>query len=252
MDINVKLDEPLTTDACVKLVIELLKYILYQKQQIPFTYDSLTQLQTKMKPRDRNSSSIKALMKSVKDTSDQLISQFYLNNCKIKEIAIIIGATIISPKLHIRVELPSEVLNSQEHYECKHSSRKPLLTLMRSMLECSEFQDAISSPISLTNTFVLVRKSDRNLISEFFLLKPQYTAPVKNSKCFIFKLHYNNHVNMDCNCFHIVKIYNELSESETNKDKNIEFSNNTNENNENSSYQWYQSRELIKGFKFIR
>ncbi|XP_076284282.1 MAD2L1-binding protein [Lasioglossum baleicum] len=252
MDINVELDEPLTTDACVKLVIELLKYILYQKQQIPFTYDSLTQLQTNLKPMDRNSASIKTLLKSLKDTSEQLSSQFHLNNCKIKEIAIIIGATIISPKLHIRLELPSDILNSQEHYEYKHASRKPLLNLMRSMLECSEFQDAISSPMSLTNTFVLVRKSDRNSMSEFFLPKPQYTAPVKNSKCFIFKLHHNSHVNMECNCIHIVKIYNELAEIDNNKDKDKEFLNNTNENIENIPYQWYQSRELIKGFKFIR
>lgn len=129
MNINVTLDEPLTSNNCVKLVIELLKYILYQKQQIPFTYDSLSQLQ--MKSTDRNLSSIKTLLNTLKSTSEQLNSQFHLKNCKIKEIAILIGATIISPKLHVRIIFPSDILNSQEHFECKHASKKPLLNLMR-------------------------------------------------------------------------------------------------------------------------
>lgn len=129
MNINVTLDEPLTSNNCVKLVIELLKYILYQKQQIPFTYDSLSQLQ--MKSTDRNLSSIKTLLSTLKTTSEQLNLQFHLKNCKIKEIAILIGATIISPKLHVRIIFPSDILNSQEHFECKHASRKPLLNLMR-------------------------------------------------------------------------------------------------------------------------
>lgn len=129
MNINVTLDELLTSNNCVKLVIELLKYILYQKQQIPFTYDSLSQLQ--MKSTDRNLSSIKTLLNTLKSTSEQLNLQFHLKNCKIKEIAILIGATIISPKLHVRIIFPSDILNSQEHFECKHASKKPLLNLMR-------------------------------------------------------------------------------------------------------------------------
>ncbi|XP_031831303.1 MAD2L1-binding protein [Nomia melanderi] len=252
MDINVKLDEPLTSNACVKLVIELLKYILYQKQQIPFAYESLTQLQMNMKSTDRNLISIKKLLQSLKNTSEQLSSQFHLTNCKVKEIAILIGATIISPKLHIKLELPSDILNSQEHYECKHASRKPLLNLMRSMSECSEFQDAISSPLTLTNTFVLLEKSDSNLISEFFLPKPYYIPPIKNSKCFIIKLQHSNQIKMDCNCIDLVKIYNELSESDSKKTEDINFLKNSNENITNVPFQWYQSREVIKGFKFIR
>lgn len=131
MNINVILDERLTSNSCVKLVIELLKYILYQKQQIPFTYDSLNQLQ--MKLTDRNLSSIKSLLNSLKNTSEELNSQFHIRGCKIKEIAILIGATIVSPRLHVRVEFPSDVLSSQDHHECKHASRKPLLNLMRSV-----------------------------------------------------------------------------------------------------------------------
>ncbi|KZC06209.1 PREDICTED: MAD2L1-binding protein [Dufourea novaeangliae] len=252
MDINVTLDEPLTSYACVKLVIELLKYILYQKQQIPFTYDSLTRLQMSVKPTDRNSSSIRRILSSLKSVSEELSSQFHLKNCKVKEIAILIGATIISPKLHVRLQFPSNILSSEEHYECKHTSRKPLLSLMRSMIGCSEFQDAISLPLNPTNTFVLVQKSDRNSVSEFFLPKPQYVPPIRSSNCFVIKFHHNNQVKIDCNCTDIVKVYNEVCESDSNKDGDINVLNNSNEIIKNIPYQWYQSREVIKGFKFIR
>ncbi|CAL7949598.1 unnamed protein product [Xylocopa violacea] len=247
MNINVMLDEPLTSNNCVKLVTELLKYILYQKQQIPFSYDSLCQLH--MKPTDRNSSSVRTLLNSLKTTSEHLISQFHLKGSKIKEIAILIGATIVSPKLYIKMEFPPNILNSQEHYECKHASRKILLSLMRSMLECSEFQDALTLPLNPTNTFVLIQKSDTNSMSEFFLPKPQYVPPVKTSNCFVIKLQHNDQIK--CNCADVVKVYNEVSESNYNKSTDVEFINNLNVN-AHVPYQWYQSREVIKGFKFLR
>ncbi|KOC64730.1 hypothetical protein WH47_00233 [Habropoda laboriosa] len=249
MDINIALDEPLTNNSCVKLVIEFLKYILYQKQQIPFACDSLAQLQ--MKPTDRNLSSIKTVLNSLKNTTEQLNSQFELEGCKIKEIAILIGATIITPKLHIRVEFPSNILSSQEHFECKHTSRKPLLSLMRSMLECSEFQDALNSPLNPTNTFVLIQKSDSNSMSEFFLPKPQYIPSKHTTNYFVLKLKYKDEIKIDCNCADIVKIYNEESETYTNGE-DIGFLNNSSVNIPHAPYQWYQSKEVIKGFKFLR
>ncbi|KAK1118374.1 hypothetical protein WN51_04774 [Melipona quadrifasciata] len=250
MNINVALDEHLTSNSCVKLVIELLKYILYQKQQIPFTCDSLSQL--KMKPADRNSSSIRTFLSSLKSTSEQLNSQFHQKNCKIKEIAILIGATIISPKLHVRIEFPSDILNSQEHFECKHASRKPLLSLMRSVLECSEFQAALSLPLSPTNTFVLMQKSDNNLVSEFFLPKPQYIPSNQSSNYFVIKLQHNDQVRLNCNCINAVKVYNEVSESDITRSKDIEFLSKSNVSIVHVPYQWYQSREVIRGFKFLR
>ena len=252
MNINVTLDEPLTSNTCVKLVTELLKYILYQKQQIPFTYESLTQLQANVKPTDRNSSTIKSLLSCLKSTSEHLNSQFHLAGCKVKEIAILIGATIITPKLHIRLEFPSDILSSREHFECKHISRKPLLSLMRSMLECSEFQDAITAPLNPTNTFVLIQKSDSNSVSEFFLPKPQYMPAVKASNSFVIKLRHNDKIQTSCNCIEIVKVYNEVSEASSDKDMDVRFVNKSNENISNAPYQWYQSREVIKGFKYLR
>lgn len=130
-DINVILDEPLTSDSCTKLIIEFIKYVLYQKQQIPFTYDSLVHLQAKTKKSDRNSSFIKTLFNSLTNVSDHLTSELLLKKCEVKEILIIVGPTILSPKLQITLELPTQILDSFCHIECKHSAQKPLLSLMR-------------------------------------------------------------------------------------------------------------------------
>lgn len=135
VEIDVMLDEPLTSDSCTMVVIEFIKYILYQKQQIPFSYEALARFQTSVKTTDRNAVSFGILSNTLKNVSDHLSSQFFLKGCDIKEIAIILGATILSPKLYIGIELPSYVLNSKQHKEYQHSSRKPLVKLMRLIKE---------------------------------------------------------------------------------------------------------------------
>lgn len=132
-EINIMLDEPLTDDSCTKVVIELVKYILYQKQQIPLAYEALAKYQTNMKATDKNAASFKTLSNMLKSVSDHLSSQFFLKGCDVKEIAILLGSTIFSPKLCIAIELPSYILNSKQHKEYQHSSRKPLIKLIRSI-----------------------------------------------------------------------------------------------------------------------
>lgn len=129
--LEIPLDEPLTTESCKKLIIEFVKYLLYQKQQIPFSYDSLTKLQAQVKPTHRSFSSIKNVLNSLEDISRHLSFQFRLQGCDIKEIVVIFGATIVSPKLCIAIELPTSILNSQNHMDHQHSPRKPLLNLMK-------------------------------------------------------------------------------------------------------------------------
>ena len=129
--ISVNLEEPLTGHACSQLVIELVKYIMYQKQQVPLSCDSLIKLHANSKPSDRNYSSMKSLVDSLSSISDQLSLQLKLADCNVKEIVIVIGATIASPKLIVRVQLPELILNSVTHKEYQHSYRKPLLSVMR-------------------------------------------------------------------------------------------------------------------------
>ncbi|KAF7382448.1 hypothetical protein HZH68_015367 [Vespula germanica] len=251
-DINVILDEPLTSDSCTKLIIEFIKYVLYQKQQIPFTYDSLVHLQAKTKKSDRNSSFIKTLLNSLTNVSDHLSSELLFKDCKVKEIVIIVGPTIISPKLQITLELPTQILDSLCHTKCKHSSQKPLLNLMRSMMECKEFQDAMTLPLGPTNTFFLLQKSDNNSLSNFFLPKPNYIPSIQTSQSFRIKLLHNNQLDIDCNCTNLVKVYRELANTNFKDDSIMQCKEQSNEQIVQAPFRWYQSREVIKGFKYVR
>ncbi|EFN85910.1 MAD2L1-binding protein [Harpegnathos saltator] len=249
-DIDVLLDEPLTSESCTKVVIELIKYILYQKQQIPFAYEALAQFQKSMKATDRNTVPFKTLTNTLKSVSDNLFSQFFLKGCDMQEIAILIGATLSSPKLCIRIELPSYVLNSKQHEEYQHSSRKPLVKLMRSMLECDEFQTAMSIPISATNTFIMLKKKDSNPISDFFIPKPQYVIPTQTTS-FNIRLCQSNQVNIQCTCRNLVKVHHDsytLHAAEDYNEDNVQYI--QHDSSTQSSYHWHQSKQIIKGFKY--
>ncbi|XP_011647291.1 MAD2L1-binding protein isoform X2 [Pogonomyrmex barbatus] len=248
MEIDVMLDEPLTSDSCTKVVMELIKYILYQKQQIPFTYEALFQYQTSVKATDRNAVSFKTLSSTLKSVSDHLSSQFFLKGCDIKEVAILLGATILSPKLYIGIELPSYVLNSKQHKEHQHSSRKPLLKLMRSMLECDEFQEAMNIPLNMTNMFVMLRKSDSNSVSDFFLPKPQYVPPTQTASCFKIKLCQSDKVDIQCNCRTLIKVCHDSCKIYLENEDDVQYTQYN--SSTQSSYRWYQSKQIIKGFKF--
>ncbi|XP_011707225.1 PREDICTED: MAD2L1-binding protein-like [Wasmannia auropunctata] len=248
MEIVVTLDEPLTSDSCTKVVMELIKYILYQKQQIPLTYEALARFQTSVKATDRNAVSFGALSGTLKNVSDHLSSQFFLKGCDIKEVAIMLGATILSPKLYIGIELPSYVLNSKRHKEYQHSSAKPLLKLMRSMLECDEFQKAMDVPLNMTNMFVMLRKSDSNSVSDFFLPKPQYVPPAQATSCFRIRLCHGDQVDVQCSCRTLVEVYHDSCETYLENEDDVQYTQYN--SSTQSSYRWYQSKQIIKGFKY--
>lgn len=142
-EINVTLDEPLTNESYTKVVVELIKYVLYQKQQIPCAYDALAQLHTRTKATDKNAIFFKTLSNTLENVSDNLSSQFYIDGCDIKEVAILLGATVLSPKLYIGIELPSCVLDSKQHMEYQHPSRKTLLKLMRSVYKAESYSSKV-------------------------------------------------------------------------------------------------------------
>lgn len=130
-EVDVTLDEPLTSDSCTKLVMEIVKYILHQKQQIPFTYEALAQFQKSAQATDKNVISFKNLSNTLKNISNHVSSQLFLEGCDVREVGVLLGATVLSPKVYVAVEFPPYVLNSKHHKEYQHPSRKPLLKLMR-------------------------------------------------------------------------------------------------------------------------
>lgn len=116
------------------------------------------------------------------------------------------------------------------------------------MLECDEFQEAMSAHSGITNTFVMLKKRDANSVSDFFLPKPQYIPPTQSTSCFKIKFCQNAQVEMQCTCRTLVKVYHDSYNTHT---KNKDSVRCTESNGSvHSSYEWYQSKQIIKGFKF--
>ncbi|XP_011498727.1 PREDICTED: uncharacterized protein LOC105362892 isoform X2 [Ceratosolen solmsi marchali] len=219
---------------------------MYQKQQIPLSCDSLIKLHATSKPTDRNFSSMQNLVDSLSNISNQLALQFTIDDCEVKEIVIVIGATIVSPKFYIVIELPPTILNSNIHLEYQHPFRKSLTTVMRSIIKSTEFQDEMIIPLGLTNTFVFVRKKDPYKISEFFIPKPQFSLSSQNTNSFRIKLNYNENNRLNCDCDNFIKVYHDSQNKIYLKKDYIEE-----KFNSEITYQWYQSKEVLKGFKFL-
>ncbi|XP_046750878.1 MAD2L1-binding protein-like [Diprion similis] len=259
LEVHVKLEEPLTSDSCCKLILELVKYLLYQKQQIPVSYEYLLRLgSSSVGVTDRSLATARATLSCLENISEHLNIELCRESAVVKEIVISMGATILAPKFCLRVSLPPEILSGQCHFKQQHSPRKPLLNLMRSITESGEFQEAMALPLMPTNTFFLLQKSDSNKVSEFFVPKPRYTVSnVTAGSRFHLKLSHKSQEMWNCNCKNTVSVY---------RDRDVSYlesapSQNTAENGstekmfegiQDSIYQWYQSRDIIKGFKFSR
>lgn len=103
-------------------------------------------------------------------------------------------------------------------------------------------------PLSMTNMFIMLKKNDGNSASDFFLPKPQYILPTQQSTSCRIKLCQNDQVNIECNCESLVAVYHDSFKIQLENEDNVQY---TQYNSSNQSlYQWYQSKQIIKGFKF--
>lgn len=119
------------------------------------------------------------------------------------------------------------------------------------MLECDEFQEAMSTPSSITNTFIMLKKRDNNPVSDFFIPKPQYVLPTQSTSCFKIRLCQNDSVDTQCTCRTLVKVYHDsckIHAAEDNHEDNIQYI--QRDISTQCSYRWYQSKQIIKGFKY--
>lgn len=120
-------------------------------------------------------------------------------------------------------------------------------------MESSEFQEAMALPLNPTNTFFLLKKSDSHELCEFFLPKPQYEPPSSNQTCFRIKFQSNENMIKSCNCMNLVRVYNEFKDEEIMDRSNVQLLKyKTNYQNTGIPYTWYQSKEVLRGFKFSR
>ncbi|XP_014218416.1 uncharacterized protein LOC106646799 [Copidosoma floridanum] len=259
-EIPIELDKKLTGDSCAHLISGIVKYVMLQKCQIPLAFDQLVKYSQHSQTEKKHMTMITNFIKSMKTMSDKLVEEFNPNQCRVKEIIILFGATIFSPKLCIKIEIPLEILDSERHTCDEHKKGQPLLTVMSSIFQCPEFQDEMALPLGLTNTFILLHKDDPRGISEFFVPKPQFSVPSHKTTTFHIKLEYTVDILDDCKCGRRVPVCrdgvrkfftHQISYLFRNQDHDSEDVTKKNKFNSDLplNLAWYQSKEVFKGFK---
>lgn len=100
----------------------------------------------------------------------------------------------------------------------------------------------------MTNMFIMLKKNDGNSVSDFFLPKPQYVPPIQTASCFRIKLCQSDQVDTQCNCESLVAVYHDSYKIQLENEDNVQYTQHN--SSTHSLYQWYQSKQIIKGFKF--
>lgn len=264
--INVELSSTLTASICSHLAVELFKHIAYQRQQIPFPYKQLkvvlgdkSECEAKIgkectedKPQSNNRSchtiqaqseyrKIKGLFETMQSTFQNLKEEFSSENGVIKEVAMVLGATPLSPRDVFRLQFPPLLFG---HLESKHPHQHSLLQLFRCLISSEELNSIVNQPLSPTNMFLFLRKSSTHIATSGFAPKERYNiptsgkhviirliAPIEPPKCICG----GANIYRDCESG---KSFVDSTECE-NSDDSIDLC-------------WFQAANTLKGFKDIK
>lgn len=125
VDIKVKMsDLPLTPFTCAMLVNEIIKYLIYEKCQIPYTYYYLKSLVKDAKNVSETNiiatkhQNIVAAYDTLENIMLNIYSEFKCSENIIRRVLIIFGATPFCAKQVYSVNIP---LISHDHVESNHA-----------------------------------------------------------------------------------------------------------------------------------
>ncbi|KAI4468847.1 mad2l1-binding protein [Holotrichia oblita] len=252
--IDIKITDVLTPLACGFLVNEIIKYLVYQKSQIPYPYNWLqTVVARKRKsmeshnPQTTNNLLVERHYKitsAAYDTVEEIMSniktEFKDSIQYIKEVLIIFGATPYTPKEVFRINVP---VLQENHIEANHikSMQKSQQKILRDLFLSQDWLKAMESNFPTTNMYVMLKKHQEDLQKDesLFSLISNYNIPT-NSNCVTINLDYTNETGHVC-CSNIAVFNDSLNVG--NKCPQIPSK------SSDSKELWYQAKVYLKGFK---
>jgi len=214
--------------AC-KFLVELIKYVLYIRNQLPCLYDQLrTDVNTWQKDnapssegggkkRKRLSGTEKKAIKLVAQAEELFNSiREAIESREIRVVSIIFGSTTISAKEIYKIYLPKYYQQTQHAPE--KTVAQNVRKMLRELISASCFPDKELGPMKLIVAFQATRNDDETPGVAGFL--PKQALKLKENKC---------------NTVHIL-----LDPNDTNNNiPQVEIIDN---------YIWYQARNQIQGF----
>ncbi|KAF7279667.1 hypothetical protein GWI33_006831 [Rhynchophorus ferrugineus] len=231
------------------LVNEILKGLLFQKCQIPYSYNWLKNVVEKRRKKTTEQQSSKKfnityenhfrMVSTVYDNINSIMNGILKEFCEsgnvILQVVIIFGSTPNYPKEVYTLNLPAIVMG---HDEKNHVSdiNKHLQKILRNIFLSQSWMDSIDGSLNCTNTYIYLKRSVVNescLNEGFQSCQPlSYVASTKKS-VFCFNCEFTERTNC---------CYNECGDTATiEKDLPPNFM--------EKNICWCRSNTYIKGFK---
>ncbi|XP_070577148.1 MAD2L1-binding protein-like [Ptychodera flava] len=212
---DVRLDGHVPSHLQSRLVMETIKYLLYQREQIPMPLEHLKRryVTQEMESRCKKRPSLEdrkclQTLETVEELFSQIDNVFQMTH--VNRIMVLFGSTVVSPKEVYVLDL--SYLNSDvimEDASCKSGVR----TLMRALITNRVLSEVDSLP--KTNTMVLL-ETHRDSHQDWFKPKTSFRMPIRGKR---FEIRYSS------------------------KDTQVPVETINKEN-----YIWYQAPRPIKGF----
>ncbi|XP_074502628.1 MAD2L1-binding protein [Sebastes fasciatus] len=184
--VNVVFPGTVTQDGCCRFVSEILKCVLYQRQQLPMTYDQLVYSQKKqqasmqdkdtvsrrpVKPADMDRRKCQQTLQELEEVLQQLEVLFSLS--RVPRVLLLMGGSLNLPKELYEINMEALVLASGD--QCLRVS-SCLRQLFRTLFVADLLSD--SRPVRLMPTTVLAL-AHRNCGVSWFRPKLQFKVPTR-------------------------------------------------------------------------
>uniref|UniRef100_A0A3B4T9Z2 MAD2L1 binding protein n=1 Tax=Seriola dumerili TaxID=41447 RepID=A0A3B4T9Z2_SERDU len=175
--VNVVFPGTVTQEGCCRFVSEILKCILYQRQQLPMTYDQLVYSQKKqqasmpVKSADMDWRKCQQTLQELEEVLQQLEVLFSLS--RVPRVLLLLGGSLILPKELYEINMEALVLAGGD--QCLRVS-SCLRQLFRTLFVADLLSD--TRPVRLMSTTVLVL-AHRDCGVGWFRPKLQFKVPAR-------------------------------------------------------------------------
>ncbi|KAM7385796.1 hypothetical protein PAMP_001852 [Pampus punctatissimus] len=184
--VNVVFPGTVTQEGCCRFVSEILKCILYQRQQLPMTYDQLVYSQKKrqasmqdkdvvsrrqVQPADMDCRKCQQTLQELEEVLQQLEVLFSLS--KVPRVLLLMGGSLVLPKELYEINMEALILASGD--QCLRVSAC-LRQLFRTLFVADLLSD--TKPVRLMPTTVLAL-AHRDCGVDWFRPKLQFKVPTR-------------------------------------------------------------------------
>ncbi|XP_013183312.2 uncharacterized protein LOC106129327 [Amyelois transitella] len=258
--VNLNIGDQLTLISCGHVIVELIKFIAYQRLQIPYTYQWLKQIVNKKKmcedqdKKDSFQSERHFLTASTAlDNLDYILKSILqeMSGSSIpEEVCIALGATPMTCREMYRLILPTLCHKPQCHSPHIASDQKIQRNVFRTMVTSESLSQVFFDSIPPTNMHIFIRKKSLNnqdtLNSDCFEPTTGCRIPRK-TKVVVMNFQTDNQENVSC-CNEF-EIFGESGNVDNLKPRReIDFEE-FEEIESTDTMKWYQSTYVMKGFK---